>query len=77
MTLKKVVRSDDVQSDPRPHHQGMTPAGRDNGATAVEYALMVALIATVIVGSVTMFGLAVAQLFVIPCQALGGCATGP
>ena len=38
----------------------------DDGATAVEYALMVGLIATVIVGSVAAFGLAVSALFAVP-----------
>ena len=36
------------------------------GATAVEYALLVAMIATVIVVSVGLFGKAVSQLFVAP-----------
>jgi pilus assembly protein Flp/PilA len=35
----------------------------DQGATAVEYSLMVGLIAAVIVGAVTMFGLNVLGLF--------------
>jgi pilus assembly protein Flp/PilA len=35
----------------------------DQGATAVEYSLMVGLIATVIVGAVTLFGLNVLGLF--------------
>jgi Flp pilus assembly pilin Flp len=48
---------------------------RDAGATSVEYALMVTLIAAVIVGSVTSFGIAVSDLLVVPCQALGGCAS--
>jgi Flp pilus assembly pilin Flp len=38
----------------------------DAGATAVEYALMVVLIAAVIVGAVTALGLATAGLFTIP-----------
>jgi Flp pilus assembly pilin Flp len=38
-------------------------AGKDCGATAVEYALMVSLIAVVIIGSVTYFGLSVKGLF--------------
>ncbi len=38
----------------------------DRGATAVEYGLMVALIAVVIVGAVTAFGIAVNGLFFIP-----------
>jgi pilus assembly protein Flp/PilA len=35
----------------------------DQGATAVEYSLMVGLIAAVIVGAVTLFGLNVLGLF--------------
>jgi hypothetical protein len=38
----------------------------DEGATAVEYALMVVLITLAIVGSVTAFGLAVNDLFDFP-----------
>lgn len=38
----------------------------EHGATAVEYALMVGLIALVIVGAVSFFGLAVSDLFLIP-----------
>jgi Flp pilus assembly pilin Flp len=45
----------------------------DAGATSVEYAIMVSLIAAVSVGSVTAFGLAVSELLLVPCQALGGC----
>jgi pilus assembly protein Flp/PilA len=40
------------------------------GATAVEYGLMVALIAVVIIGAVTTFGEAVRDLFIIPANAL-------
>ena len=36
------------------------------GATAVEYALMVALIASVIIGSVSALGTKVISLFIIP-----------
>ena len=40
------------------------PLGRDDrGATAVEYGLIVGLIAAVIVGAVTAFGLGVLGLF--------------
>ena len=35
----------------------------DRGATAVEYALMVTLIAVVIISAVTLFGLSVVGLF--------------
>ncbi len=35
----------------------------DDGATAVEYALMVGLVALTIVGAVTVFGQAVLSLF--------------
>ncbi len=38
----------------------------ERGATAVEYALMMALIAVVIVGSVAIFGTAVRDLFIVP-----------
>ena len=38
----------------------------DRGATAVEYGLMVGLIAAVIVVGVTAFGIAVSALFFIP-----------
>ena len=38
----------------------------DRGATAVEYGLMVGLVAAVIIVSVTAFGLAVKDLFYIP-----------
>jgi pilus assembly protein Flp/PilA len=38
-------------------------AREDCGATAVEYALMVSLIALVIIGGVTVFGLSVKGLF--------------
>lgn len=43
----------------------------ERGATAVEYALMVGLIALVIVGSVTLFGVAVRDLFRIPAGVFG------
>lgn len=42
------------------HHSRRTD---ERGATATEYALMAGLIALVIVGSVTLFGSAVANLF--------------
>ena len=38
----------------------------DQGATAVEYGLMVGLIAAVIIVAVTTFGIAVNALFFIP-----------
>ena len=38
----------------------------EDGATSVEYALMVGLIALVIVGGVTLFGISVSNLFMIP-----------
>ena len=44
----------------------------EHGATAVEYALMVGLIAIVIVGAVTLFGTAVSDLFYIPAGVFGG-----
>ena len=42
----------------------------ETGATSVEYALMVGLIAIVIVSAISLFGLAVSDLFVIPAGAL-------
>ena len=42
----------------------------DHGATAVEYALMVSLIAVVIVASVLVFGRNVSALFNVPTSAL-------
>ena len=38
----------------------------DHGATAVEYALMAALVVLVIVGAVTFFGQSVSALFIVP-----------
>ena len=38
----------------------------ERGATAVEYGLMVAMIAIVIIGGVTLFGAATTSLFSIP-----------
>jgi len=38
----------------------------ERGATAVEYGLMVAMIAIVIIGGVTLFGLRVSDLFLVP-----------
>ena len=38
----------------------------ERGATAVEYGIMVAMIAIVIVAGVTLFGLTVSDLFLIP-----------
>ncbi|WP_439936387.1 Flp family type IVb pilin [Nocardia sp. N13] len=43
----------------------------DQGATAVEYGLMVGLIAIVIIAGVTFFGLRVSNLFLIPAGVLG------
>lgn len=40
-----------------------SPLRLDRGATAVEYGLIVGLIAAVIVGAVTAFGLGVLSLF--------------
>lgn len=44
----------------------------EHGATAVEYALMVGLIAVVIVAAVTAFGIGVSNLFTIPAGVFGG-----
>jgi len=46
------------------------PTRTDRGATSVEYALMVSLIAVVIIASVTLFGQNVIQLFQVPASAL-------
>jgi pilus assembly protein Flp/PilA len=43
----------------------------ERGATAVEYGLMVALIAIVIIGAVTTFGVAVSDLLKIPAGVFG------
>jgi pilus assembly protein Flp/PilA len=42
----------------------------ERGATAVEYGLMVAMIAIVIIGGVALFGVAVSDLFQIPAGVL-------
>ena len=47
-------------------HQRLRSDRNDHGATAVEYGLMVGLIAAVIVVAVTAFGIAVNGLFFIP-----------
>lgn len=44
----------------------------ERGATAVEYGLMVGLIAVVIIAGVTLFGQGVDALFVIPAGVFGG-----
>lgn len=44
----------------------------EHGATAVEYGIMVGLIAVVIVGGVTLFGQGVSALFIIPAGVFGG-----
>lgn len=38
------------------------------GATAVEYAIMVALIAVVIAATVALFGVTVRDLFIVPAE---------
>ncbi len=43
------------------------PAGQDVGATAVEYALMVAFISIVIIATVAALGLTTADGLVVPC----------
>jgi pilus assembly protein Flp/PilA len=42
--------------------------GGEDGATAVEYGLMIGLIAIVIFGAVMSFGNAVTDLFVVPAD---------
>jgi len=49
----------------RPHGRRGLDARDDCGATAVEYTIMVSLIALVIFGGVTLFGQAVKGLFVL------------
>jgi pilus assembly protein Flp/PilA len=44
----------------------------DEGATAVEYGLMVALIAVVIIGAVTLLGVNLSVLFTKVAGAIGG-----
>ena len=43
----------------------------ERGATAVEYGLMVSLIALVIIGAVTVFGTNVSKLFLVPAGVFG------
>ena len=68
------------ETQPKPHeNSGLIPCGEETvmdliikfssdeaGATAVEYALMLALIASVIIGSVSALGTKVISLFIIP-----------
>jgi pilus assembly protein Flp/PilA len=49
-------------------------ADRDRGATAVEYGLIVAAIAGVILAVVFLLGARVNQTFTNVCTAMGGCA---
>ena len=44
----------------------------ERGATAVEYGLMVAMIAVVIVGAVALFGNNLVTLFSVPAGVFGG-----
>ena len=44
-------------------HEHCAPEHRDDGATAVEYALMVALIFLVIISAVALLGLNLSDLF--------------
>ena len=48
---------------PRWNPLGFPPGQSQRGATAVEYSLLIGLIAAVIVGAVTAFGLGVLGLF--------------
>ena len=50
--------------------RGRVQSRLDCGATAVEYGLMVALIAVVIIAAVTIFGQNVSRLFIVPATAL-------
>ena len=47
------------------------PERDERGATAVEYGLMVGLIALIIIGGVSYFGLAVSDLFLVPAGVFG------
>ncbi|MGA8980369.1 MAG: Flp family type IVb pilin, partial [Pedococcus sp.] len=44
----------------------------DHGATAIEYALMVSMIAVVIIASITLFGKNLIELFKVPSSSLTG-----
>ncbi|MCF6734421.1 Flp family type IVb pilin [Blastococcus sp. KM273129] len=48
----------------------------EKGATAVEYGLMVGLIAVVIIGAVTLLGTELNELFTTVKDKLGGAGTG-
>lgn len=50
--------------------RGRLDVGGGRGATSVEYALMVSLIAVVIIGAVTLFGQNIIPLFDVPASAL-------
>ena len=50
--------------------RGRVQSRLDHGATAVEYGLMVGLIAVVIIGGVTIFGQNVSRLFIVPAGVL-------
>lgn len=47
-------------------------ATRDRGATAAEYALIIAFVAVVIAAIVTLFGDAIADRFQQGCSSVGG-----
>jgi pilus assembly protein Flp/PilA len=51
-----------------------TWATRDRGATAVEYGLMVALIAVAIIGAVTLLGGKISDMFNSVATSVGGAA---
>lgn len=56
---------------PRPRSRPRTPSSRggERGVTAIEYALIASLIATVIVGSVTALGTQVQRLYQVVAAA--------
>ena len=58
------------QDDRRSARHRLQAVVDDAGATAVEYALLIAFISAVIIGAVATLGLTTAGLFVVPC--LGG-----
>ena len=49
----------------------------EEGATAIEYGLIAALISIVMLVALTGVGVAIRETFLDVCAALGGCAAGP
>lgn len=69
--LTRLVRSRRGGGSPRGTAVALRARISERGATAVEYALMAGLIALVIVGGVTVFGVGVNNLFTIPAGVFG------